>query len=68
MGRRRVHCHSETIKVGGGTCPHVAPETVDEHNLSKIVDFINENGSRFIFAILNEKIKKYSLNMKKIKY
>ncbi|MEQ6856050.1 hypothetical protein AAHH17_16340 [Lysinibacillus capsici] len=39
---------------------HDVLETVDEHNLSKIVEFINENGSQFIFAILNEKIKDYS--------
>lgn len=39
---------------------HDVLETVDEHNLSKIVEFINENGSQFIFAILNEKIKGYS--------
>ncbi|PEC81959.1 hypothetical protein [Bacillus cereus] len=39
---------------------HDVLETVDKHNLSKIVDFINENGSQFIFAILNEKIKDYS--------
>ncbi|QDP39449.1 hypothetical protein FN924_04210 [Radiobacillus deserti] len=39
---------------------HDVLETVDEHNLNKIVDFINENGSQFIFAILNEKIENYS--------
>jgi len=39
---------------------HDVLETVDEHNLSKIVEFINENGSQFVFAILNEKIKDYS--------
>ncbi|MEI3610192.1 hypothetical protein [Pseudogracilibacillus sp. SO10305] len=39
---------------------HDVLETVDEHNLNKIVKFINENGSQFVFAILNEKIKDYS--------
>lgn len=39
---------------------HDVLETVDEHNLNKIVDIINRNGSQFIFAILNEKIKDYS--------
>lgn len=39
---------------------HDVLETVDEHNLSKIVEFINENESQFVFAILNEKIQGYS--------
>ncbi|RLQ89998.1 hypothetical protein [Falsibacillus albus] len=39
---------------------HDVLETVDEHNLSKIVEFINENDSQFVFAMLNEKIKDYS--------
>ena len=39
---------------------HDVLETVDEHNLNKIVDIINENGSQFVFAILNEKINSYS--------
>jgi uncharacterized protein YydD (DUF2326 family) len=39
---------------------HDVLETVDEHNLGKIVEFINGNESQFIFAILNEKVKNYS--------
>ncbi|OES45849.1 hypothetical protein BA724_03335 [Domibacillus iocasae] len=39
---------------------HDVIETVDEHNLRKIVEFINENDSQFIFAVLNEKIGDYS--------
>lgn len=38
---------------------HDVLETVAKHNLEKIVSFINENESQFIFAILNEKIQKY---------
>lgn len=39
---------------------HDVLETMDEHNLSEVTKFINENGSQFVFAILNEKIKDYS--------
>ncbi len=39
---------------------HDVLETIDEHNLSNIVSFINENDSQFVFAVLNEKIKDYS--------
>jgi uncharacterized protein YydD (DUF2326 family) len=38
---------------------HDVLEIVDEHSLSKIVKFINENGSQFVFAVLNEKIRNY---------
>lgn len=39
---------------------HDVLETIDEHNLSKVTKFINESGSQFVFAVLNEKIKDYS--------
>ncbi|MFJ7698945.1 hypothetical protein [Lysinibacillus fusiformis] len=39
---------------------HDVIETIDEHNFLNIVNFINNNDSQFVFAILNEKIKKYS--------
>ncbi len=39
---------------------HDVLETIDEHNFKKIVQFINENGSQFVFAILNEKIENYA--------
>jgi len=38
---------------------HDVLETIDEHNMRKLVNYINSNGSQFIFAILNEKIEKY---------
>ena len=38
---------------------HDVLETIDEHNLRRIVKFINGNGSQFVFAILNEKIRHY---------
>lgn len=38
---------------------HDVLETIDEHNMRKLVNYINSNGSQFIFAILNEKIEQY---------
>ncbi|WP_186008730.1 hypothetical protein [Planococcus maritimus] len=38
---------------------HDVIETVDKYNFQNIVNFINENNSQFIFAILNEKISDY---------
>lgn len=38
---------------------HDVLETIDEHNMKNIVNFIESNGSQFIFGVLNEKIKDY---------
>lgn len=39
---------------------HDELETIDEFNFDKVVETINQNGTQFIFGILNEKIEGYS--------
>lgn len=39
---------------------HDVIETINKHNFLNIVNFINQNESQFIFAILNEKISPYT--------